>query len=312
MSVRWEALWIISLTSRENMKKSISILMASAFLFCGLSCTEPDSPVEEPETPTEKPENPGEKPDQPENPGPDFESQFEKHIVLWEFTGAWCANCPDGYTNMNFILSSNPDFTNYVHPMAFHSNTSDTDDLAIEETDKIMLDMNVTSLGFPSYVVDMHYGGSLVEGVNLREHLYETIEDNPAYCGVAVSSAITDGKASVTVKLMSEVDAVWRTGLYVVEDKVKYYQKDGMKEHDAYTHRHVVREIVSASYRGDRIGNGTAAAGTEVEKTYEIQVDDAWNLENTYVYVIAIDSDGYANNLNYCLMNGSESDYRRK
>ena len=293
------------------MKKTISIFMLLAALFCGISCgdpVEPDTPTPEPEP--EKPEQ--QKPDQPSKPDPDFESQFQKHIALWEFTGAWCANCPAGYTNMNFILSANSAFTDYVHPMAFHSNTSDTDDLAIEATDKIMMDMNVTSLGFPSYVVDMHYGGSLVEGVNLKEHLYEAMEDNPAYCGVAVSSELTDGNASVVVKIHSEIDAVWRCGVYVVEDKVKYYQKDGMKEHENYTHRHVVREIVSATYRGDRIGNGTAAAGTEVEKTYDIEVDQAWNLENTYVYVIAIDANGYANYLNYCLLNGGVSDYKRK
>ena len=285
--------------------------MLLAALFCGLSCgdpVEPDTPTPEPEP--EQPEQ--QKPDQPSKPDPDFESQFQKHIALWEFTGAWCANCPAGYTNMNFILSANSAFTDYVHPMAFHSNTSDTDDLAIEATDKIMMDMNVTSLGFPSYVVDMHYGGSLVEGVNLKEHLYEAMEDNPAYCGVAVSSELTDGNASVVVKIHSEIDAVWRCGVYVVEDKVKYYQKDGMKEHENYTHRHVVREIVSATYRGDRIGNGTAAAGTEVEKTYDVKVDQAWNLENTYIYVIAIDANGYANNLNYCLLNGGVSDYKRK
>ncbi len=293
------------------MKKTISIFMLLAALFCGISCgdpVEPDTPTPEPEP--EKPEQ--QKPDQPSTPDPDFESQFQKHIALWEFTGAWCANCPAGYTNMNFILSTNSLFADYVHPMAFHSNTSDTDDLAIEATDKIMMDMNVTALGFPSYVVDMHYGGSLVEGVNLKEHLYEAMEDNPAYCGVAVSSELTDGNASVVVKIHSEIDAVWRCGVYVVEDKVKYYQKDGMKEHDNYTHRHVVREIVSATYRGDRIGNGTAAAGTEVEKTYDIEVDQAWNLENTYIYVIAIDANGYANNLNYCLLNGGVSDYKRK
>ena len=85
-----------------------------------------------------------------------------------------------------------------------------------------------------------------------------------------------------------------------------------MKEHDNYTHRHVVREIVSATYRGDRIGNSTVTAGAEVEKTYEIEIDEVWNLENTYIYVIAIDAEGNANNLNYCLLNGGVSDYKRK
>lgn len=245
---------------------------------------------------------------------PEFtgESEFEKHVALWEFTGAWCANCPQGYTNMNFIVQSSSLFKERVHEMAFHSDTSGEDALAIEETDKIMIDMNVSSFGFPSYVVDMYLGGSLVESVNVREHLNEAIEDNDCCCGVAVSSDIADGVASVKVKLLPEMSGPWRTAVYVVEDKVRYYQKDGMKEHDKYTHRHVVREIVSETYRGDRIGSGMAVAGKEVEAEYGIIVDDEWNLEETYVYVLAIDSKGRVNNMNLCLLNGGNEDYRRK
>ncbi|MBE6238523.1 MAG: Omp28-related outer membrane protein [Bacteroidales bacterium] len=240
------------------------------------------------------------------------ESQFEKHVALWEFTGAWCANCPQGYTNMNFVVQSNSLFKERVHEMAFHSDTSGDDPLAIDQTDKIMMDMNVASFGFPSYVVDMYLGGSLVESVNIKEHLNEAFEDNGPCCGVAVSSELAAGRASVNVRLFPEMSGSWRTAVYVVEDKVKAYQKDGMKEHEQYTHRHVVRQIVSETYKGDRIGSGMAVAGKEVEATYEIAVDDAWNLEETYVYVLAIGSDGRVNNMNFCLLDGGDEDYRLK
>lgn len=289
----------------------INILFISAAMIAVLCCSDPIKP----EDPTVDPGN-QEQPEQPSKPQPgtDFESQFEKHIALWEFTGAWCANCPAGYTNMNFCLTVNSQYTDCVHPMAFHSNSNDEDDLALEDdvTDKIMKELNVLSLGFPCYVVDMYLGGSLVESVNLKEHLDEAVEDNVAYCGVAVSSSVAAGSASVSVKLHSEIDATWRTAVYVVEDKVKYYQKDGMKEHDSYTHRHVVRRIVSESYRGDRIGNGTVSADTEVTKEYEISVDEGWNLDNTYVYVLALDSQGHVNNMNYCPIDGGNGNYRRK
>ena len=282
--------------------------MLMAAMLCGLSCGDPI----EPDTPSPEPENPAPEQEQPAAPSPDFESRFQKHIALWEFTGAWCANCPDGYTNMNFILSTNPDFTDYVHPMAFHSNKEDTDDLAIEETYEIMNGLKVTSNGFPSYSVDMMLGGSLVADVALRDHLYQTIEENPAYCGVAVSSSVEAAEASVQVELYSEIDASWRVGVYVVEDKVKYQQNNNGIYVDSYTHRHVVRRIVSASYKGDRIGGKVTPSDTEISTGYKIAVDPAWNLENTYVYVLAIDSNGYVNNMNYCLLNGAESEYKVK
>lgn len=289
------------------MKRLINIIAILAGVSFCISCSNPVGQ-------TGPSEGSSQQPDQTEvqKPGPDFDSQFEKHIALWEFTGAWCANCPDGYTNMNFILVSNPDFTDYVHPMAFHSNREDEDDLAIEETHQIMDALKVLSLGFPSYSVDMMLGGSLVANVALRDHLYQSMEDNPAYCGVAVSSVIEGSEAAVAVRIHSELNASWRAGVYVVEDKVKYRQNNSGTYADSYTHRHVVRKVVSATFKGDRIGGKVTPADTEISADYKIDVDPVWNLENTYVYVLAIDSNGYVNNMNHCLLNGGESEYKVK
>ena len=289
----------------KRITEILSILLAASLVLACGDPVQPDTPVDDPEVPVG--------PQEPVTPGPDFESQFEKHVALWEFTGAWCANCPAGYTNMNFLLTTSSRFSEYVHPMAFHSDYSGKDDLALEGdiTDRIMMDLNISGLGFPSYMADMYLGGSLVESVNLKEHLTQILDENTPYCGVAVSSEVSQtGTAEVRIKLYSEIDAAWRVAVYVVEDKVKYYQKDGMKEHDSYTHRHVVRRIVSETYRGDRLAKATA--GTESETVYDIMLDEAWNLENTSVYVLALDSDGIVNNMNHCLVDGGNSDYRRK
>ena len=63
----------------------------------------------------------------------------------------------------------------------------------------------------------------------------------------------------------------------------------------------------TSSYRGDRIGQ--VAAEAELSKEYVFDVDSAWNLDNTYIYILAIDPDGVVNNMNYCLLSGGESDY---
>ena len=94
---------------------------------------------------------------------------------------------------------------------------------------------------------------------------------------------------------------------YDGENKIKYYQMDGMQRKEDATHNHVVRQIVSSSYRGDRLGQ--VAADAEVSKEYVFDIDPAWNLDNTYIYVLSIDADGVVNNMNYCLLEGGESDY---
>ena len=94
---------------------------------------------------------------------------------------------------------------------------------------------------------------------------------------------------------------------YDGENKIKYYQMDGMQRKEDATHNHVVRQIVSSSYRGDRLGQ--VAADAEVSKEYVFDIDPAWNLDNTYIYVLSIDADGVVNNMNYCLLDGGESYY---
>lgn len=273
-----------------------------------MGCTDsPVDPTPGPEQP-EQPDQPSQ-PSQPSKPDADFESRFIKQIALWDFTGAWCNFCPGGLRNISFVLTANPQFADCVHTMAFHSNSEGEDDLALPDgmTDRIMTDMNLISFGFPSFLLDMKIGGTLAEGSNLSNDLKQIAEDYPTYCGVALSSAVADGKATVNAKLFSEFDTTWRLAAFVVENKIKYYQMDGMQRKENATHNHVVRQIVSASYRGDRLGQ--VAADAEASKEYVFDIDPVWNLENTYIYVLAIDAEGVVNNMNYCLLNGGESEY---
>lgn len=282
--------------------------MALAVLLMG--CT--DSPVDpqpgpgpDPGTGQEQPSQPS----QPSKPDADFESKFVKQIALWDFTGAWCNFCPGGLRNISFVLAANPQFADCVHTMAFHSDAEGEDALALPDgmTDRIMTEMNLISFGFPSFLLDMKIGGTLAEGSNLSNDLKQIAEDYPTYCGVALSSAVADGKATVNAKLFSEFDTTWRLAAFVVENKIKYYQMDGMQRKENATHNHVVRQIVSASYRGDRLGQ--VAADAEASKEYVFDIDPAWNLDYTYIYVLSIDADGVVNNMNYCLLDGGESYY---
>jgi hypothetical protein len=289
------------------MKKYIFMLLAVMVMGCTDSPVDPTPGPEQPE----QPDQPSQ-PSQPSKPDADFESRFIKQIALWDFTGAWCNFCPGGLRNISFVLTANPQFADCVHTMAFHSNSEGEDDLALPDgmTDRIMTDMNLISFGFPSFLLDMKIGGTLAEGSNLSNDLKQIAEDYPTYCGVALSSAVADGKATVNAKLFSEFDTTWRLAAFVVENKIKYYQMDGMQRKENATHNHVVRQIVSASYRGDRLGQ--VAADAEASKEYVFDIDQVWNLENTFIYVLAIDAEGVVNNMNYCLINGGESDYITK
>lgn len=230
-------------------------------------------------------------------------SQFERHVALMEFTGAWCTFCPDGMRYLEFVLES---YDN-VHMMALHSSQG-KDEMAIPLTDEIGNAFRIQ--GYPSALVDLRNCRLLAtDRSEVRPDIKASLAEG-AHCGVAVTSAVDGSTVKVGVRLFSERTENYRIAVYVVEDHITYYQKDGSLTFDDYDHRHVVRGIFSpGSFRGDNLGE--VASGTEAEKSYEFTLDSKWNLDNTEIYVLAMDASGQVNNMNRCAIAGGEADYNR-
>lgn len=250
------------------------------------------------------------------------ESKYDRHVCLVEFTGAWCINCPEGYDKLMGVLSK-PSMSKYkdrIHMCAFHSNAEGTDTLAIPATQDLF--KLFTGLAYPSFTTDFRESGVLTsDGISLLQpSLMASFNDYPAHCGVAVSSVLNADatQAEVTVKVTSELTSEYRVVVLVVQDKIKGYQKtptysEGQSD---YNHSHVVRQVVT-SYSGRFAGEkfdaeGIIASGEEKTKTWTVDIDSKWVLDNTEIYALAIDSDGYVNNMNVCHIDGGDSGYDLK
>lgn len=239
-------------------------------------------------------------------------SRFERKVCVMEFTGTWCAECPKGYTYLNWLIGYYEKYADDVCMMALHDNTQGNDPMGLAVTGEICTAFNLS--GYPSFLTDLRDCGLLNDArEKIRESFDRSFDEYPAHCGVAVSSTCADGKASVAAKIWPETSGSYRVAVYVVENNIKstergsaYQQNDGGTYRD-YTHNHVVRQLVSVSYKGDSLG--TLNADAETVKEYEIDLSDEWDLANTFVYVLAIDGDGYVNNMNYCAIDGGDADY---
>lgn len=231
--------------------------------------------------------------------------QFGRKVCVMEFTGAWCSECPGGFTYLNYLITSKYD--GRVHMMAFHDNLQGSDPMGLPETNEIF---NAFGLqGFPAYVTDLREGGLLnTAREKIRESFETSFADYPARYGVAVGSTVAGSRAEVTVRVFPEVSGGCRVALFVVEDGIKAEQNDSGTVRD-YTHNHVVRRVVSATYKGDSMGE--LEAGKEAVKKYSVDIPDEWNIAKTHVYALVIDGDGYVNNMNLCGMDGGEADYVR-
>ena len=250
------------------------------------------------------------------------EGKFDRHVCVVEFTGAWCINCPEGYSKMMGILSK-PTLAKYkenIHICAFHSNVEGADTLAVAQTQDLFKLFD--GLAYPSFSTDLRDSGVLTsEGISsFQPSLMTSFNEYPAHCGVAVSSVLNEdaSEAKVTVRLESELTSQYRVVVLVVQNSIKGYQKttDYPDGQDNYTHAHVVRKVVT-SYKGTFTGekmtdDGIVAAGKEVSKEWNVEIDRRWVLENTEIYAIALDQNGHVNNMNVCSIVGGDSGFDLK
>lgn len=253
------------------------------------------------------------------NTRPEVESIYDRNVFVAEFTGASCAFCPAGYDNMMMQLAR-PALAKYkqnIHIASFHSEEMGKDSLAIAATMDIK--NMFSALELPSYAVDLRDSGGLnTEGLaGFNAALKDSFEDYEPHCGVAVSSFVNSDRTSVgiQVRVSSELTSEYRVIVLIVQDGIKGYQKHGeYGELDDYIHKHVVRALVTANAgKGEKMADGSLIPeGSEASKTWSVDIDRRWVLENTKVYALALDSNGYVNNMNVCAIDGGDSGYDLK
>lgn len=249
------------------------------------------------------------------------ESKFDRHVLVAEFTGASCAFCPEGFDNMSLQLSkpAMASYKPYLHICAFHSEEMGPDSLAISSTMDVK---NMFSgLDLPSYTIDFRDAGGLnTDGLSgFNSAIKSSFQEHTPHCGVSVSSTLSADResAEIQVKVTSELTSEYRVVVLVIQDRIVGYQKHGTYgELNDYTHKHVVRQVVTkyaGTFAGEKItDDGVIAAGNEAVKSWTVPVDKKWVLENTEIFAIALDKDGYVNNMNVCAVDGGDSGYDLK
>lgn len=231
-------------------------------------------------------------------------SRFQRHVCVMEFTGTWCAQCPEGAVILNYLVGKA--YKGKAIALSFHN-----DDVYALPQEQEMLTLLKWSGGYPSYATDMctDLVGLLNEG-GCSSTIETRLYDSMTHSGAAVSCKYDSENAEVTVhaQMFSELTMKYRMSAYVVEDKVVGEQKLSTNEMQPdYTHHHVVRSMLSSSIKGDNLG--LVKADSEALKSYTFKVDDQWNIENLSVAVLVIDEDGHVNNMAICLADGGEMDY---
>lgn len=186
---------------------------------------------------------------------------FPKRVLIDEFTGEWCPNCP-GAANSLHQIQAMPEYESRIDALCHHIQ----DGLAIPEVNSLALLYNLPALNnsifCPVFAVDRisvdnNYNGTaytapvIISDVNttLFNLLNQQIEEY-AVVGVDIdfdTPSGTDTSLKVTCTVRRSADILSDNGhitVYLVEDNVKPISQAGAGS--TYKHQNVPRKVNSA------------------------------------------------------------------
>lgn len=201
-----------------------------------------------------------------------------RNILIEEFTGKACINCPLGHATANMLVDENPGRIYVVNVHAGYYSTTAYPNLNTNIGDSLLLAHNVGL--FPSALINRTTSGSLPYNSwesTVAQQLPQTAECNVA--GQVEINPVTR-IATVTVEVYytsdSNEDANYLT-IYMLQDSIignqtgHGYNPDQVVNGNQYCHQHTLRDVITSTW-GDEITPTTA--GTLVTKTYEYEIPE--------------------------------------
>ncbi len=197
----------------------------------------------------------------------------EKNVILEEFTGVNCPNCPQGHEVANQILEGNPDRVWVVGFHPFNSNYTTPGagqpDFRRHHADSLyMVPYCGSSRFMPSAFINRRvYAGERIQS--------RTVWANYASQFLAESSPVNVGLASTYDEITKQLDIL--VEIYYTEDMTDLntlnvlFSESGMIAYQSggsanYIHKHVFRETFTAQW-GDPITESTAQ-GSFIQKSF--------------------------------------------
>jgi|GEM_PF-1860989 len=219
----------------------------------------------------------------------------EKKLLIMEFSGGNCSNCPNGAAALNNLLD---EYGNKIialtahmldenNVLAFPAEGAVQDFRLIENTEHFYgfqgsgiptagLDFvkydneNFILLGLSKWPVYAPQRLAVPAAVNLEGEAHREGDVIKAEISINYTSDVTDGHTIVAV---------------VMEDGIIDHQiMPDLSLNTSYEHRHIIRRYFTIS-AGSPVAGAMALkpAGTQVIRRFETEIDPQWNLDNCHI-----------------------------
>ena len=202
-----------------------------------------------------------------------------RNVILEDFTGRNCGNCPDGHLIANSIMNANPD---RVWAVNIHTGPyAPTSYPNLITSDGNIIHSGFSISGYPSGVVNR--STSVGQNRSAWTSLSNAQMSQAAECNIAGRANVNleTRVATITVEVYytgnssSEVNYLT---VAMLQDSIMGHQQ-GMNDNPSqivngqYCHMHVLRDVITESAWGEAISPTTQ--GTLITKTYEYVIPES-------------------------------------
>lgn len=277
------------------------VLVISVLAIVGLLFPQCDK-IEEPylETPSG--------PDPDPDPDPDPTAPQDRNILLLDFTGHQCGNCPGGHRTIKQLQNS---FGERLIPIAVHATyfaRFDTGaskynyNFTCAEGIELAGETNGNSGYFPVTVLPQGVVNSFAKdkvevqgnwGTEVGEYIGQKTKFN-----IDIESELNDDESqsqlNITVTAIENADLDLKLGVYIVESGIINWQLDysaDPQDIPDYTHDHVLRGSYNGTF-GESLNNESSISKDQVfEKSYSLNLGSDWVVDNCYAIAFVYDND---------------------
>lgn len=224
----------------------------------------------------------------------------KRYILIEEFTGHTCTNCPDGAREVQRIDSLNG---KQVIPVSIHAgyfakphlppDTAYLTDFRTAEGEEYNNFFAVW--GNPSAMVSrISFNGNNVMPKADWEAAVNTLINTPLVATVDLlilfNDSLRDLKMKISTKFLTSVSGNYKLQVYLTEDHVIDWQLDGSFNNPGYHHRHVLRKVVNGTW-GEEISSTNTNDSSTFE--YSLALNQDWKKDDCGIIAFIYETTTY-------------------
>lgn len=239
-------------------------------------------------------------------PVPEFpeKTDFIKKVLLEEYTGHKCGNCPRAAEE---VARMEEKYQEQIIPVALHitdyfggadATGYFTNDYRTQTGNELNNNFGIESAGLPKGMINRaEYESQLVMNyVSWDLAIEDQIKRNPAIgIQIVTQVAIEDEEfaAHIQTELLEDIHKKLYLSVYLIEDSIISAQKDYQRDPSViedYVHRHMLRKSLNGTWGIQVFTEMNSLGGKEII-SYSSVFEDKYNKDNCYIVAFVYDAD---------------------